>query len=87
MSTIVREGDFRVSVYAPPREHAPPHVHVRKGHEGSVVIRLQVGDSPVTVRRVIRLKTRGILRARKLVTEHHEELLRAWREMHGQERN
>ena len=40
MVRIHEEGAFRVFVYAPPREHRPPHVHVECAHGGEVVVRI-----------------------------------------------
>ncbi len=40
MVRIREEGPFGVYVYAPPREHQPPHAHVECSRGGEVLIRL-----------------------------------------------
>jgi len=46
MVKIHDEGGFRVYVYAPPREHGPPHVHVECVSGGEVVIKLGGAETP-----------------------------------------
>ncbi|HUG28146.1 MAG TPA: DUF4160 domain-containing protein [Gemmatimonadales bacterium] len=84
MPVILRAGGFTVHIYYPPREHPPPHVHVRTGKAGEVVIVLGAGGTPPTIRRRqrggdIRLEWRAL----QLVAEHNQYLLRAWRRLHG----
>ena len=40
MVKVHDEGAFRVYIYAPPREHQPPHVHVECTRGGELVVRL-----------------------------------------------
>ena len=81
--TLVRDGEFRIRIYGPPREHPPAHVHVLKGHEASVIIRLGVnGEAPV-VREVYDMKPRDVVHAYRLVQQHAALLMAAWEHMHG----
>ena len=82
MPTVLRERGFRVVIFLPPREHAPPHVHVQK-LSGEVVIELADGDRPQTIRNVVGLRTREITAAFWLVEEHSEHLMASWRKYHG----
>ncbi|MGI8619736.1 MAG: DUF4160 domain-containing protein [Gemmatimonadaceae bacterium] len=81
MPTVLREGGFRVVIFLPPREHEPPHVHVRNAG-GEVVIELATGKSPQTVREIAGMRTTDIMRAFWIVEEHTEYLLARWREYH-----
>lgn len=83
MTTVVRVDGFRIVVYGPPREHPPPHVHVECGAAGLVVIRLGSGENPPKVWAVYDMKDRDVVRAYRLVEQHHEMILEVWRRMHG----
>ena len=78
MPTIVQRGGFMVRVLLPPREHGPPHVHVAKA-DGEVLINL----SPIGVREVLGMRPADVVRAVRVVDEHHGECLMAWRRYHG----
>jgi hypothetical protein len=80
--TVLRVGRFRVVIFLPPREHEPPHVHVRTA-DGEVVIRLASADGPQTVRAVARMRAADVVTAFRIVEEHTEYLLDRWREYHG----
>jgi hypothetical protein len=80
--TVLRIGGFRVVVFLPPREHGPPHVHVRNA-SGEVVIDLAMGDRRQSIRYVAGMRTADITRAFWLVEENTEYLLAKWREYHG----
>ena len=58
MPTVLRKDGFVVRVYGPPREHPPPHVHVERGPEEIVVIRLGTADGPAKVWAVYGMKDR-----------------------------
>jgi Domain of unknown function (DUF4160) len=83
MPTVLRKDGFVVRVYGPPREHRPPHVHVERGPEAVVVIRLGTSGEPAKVWAVYGMKDRDVVRAFRLVERHLEEIQRAWREIHG----
>ena len=69
-------------ILLPPREHAPPHVHVWNA-DGEVVITLAVEDRPQTVRTVAGMRPADVTAAFWLVEEHTNYLLERWREFHG----
>jgi hypothetical protein len=82
MPVVLRRGGFRVRVLFPPREHPPPHVHVRKGN-GSVVIELATSATRQRIRTSRDMSNRDIAEAFRLVEEHTDFLLDYWRRHHG----
>lgn len=83
MATVLRADGFVIRVYGPPREHAPPHVHVERGANQLVVIRMATPTSPQRVWRVYEMRDRDVVRAFRLVERHHTRILRMWRRLHG----
>lgn len=83
MPTVLKEDGFTIRVYGPPREHPPPHVHIERGKEELVVISLGTSGVPPTVRAVYRMKSQDVLKAFRLVEEHHAQIEQAWRRIHG----
>lgn len=91
MPTVLRAPPFRVIILNPPREHGPPHVHIRKGFgvgEGEVVIALGVTGNGVTervsVREVYQMATRDVVAAVRLVEANLAQLREQWRALHGE---
>jgi len=84
MPTVLVEGRFVVKIWGPPREHAPPHVHVHVGREGLVVVRLGVGGRPPVVWRSFSVRPRDVLRAYRIIEAHEPDLRVAWEAIHGQ---
>jgi alkanesulfonate monooxygenase SsuD/methylene tetrahydromethanopterin reductase-like flavin-dependent oxidoreductase (luciferase family) len=82
MPTVLRVAGFRVVIFLPPREHKPPHVHVRNA-DGEVVIVLPVPGGAPAVREVAGMRADDVVRAFWIVEEHAEYLLERWREYHG----
>lgn len=82
MPTVLRVGGFRVVVFLPPREHGPPHVHVRSA-SGEVVIDLATGGRRQSIRYVAGMRPADITRAFWLVEDNTDYLLAGWREYHG----
>jgi len=80
MPVVIRAGSWRIWIY--PRDHAPPHVHVRRPG-GFVKIALPTPGSPVYVIEAQRMPSRYVTQAVWLVEEHHEALTLAWRAIHG----
>lgn len=64
-----------------PADHLPPHVHVVKAGT-AVKITLGEGHTEPQIVAVYRMSTRDVLRAFRLVEQHREHLLEAWREYH-----
>ena len=83
MPTVLEHDGFVVRIYGPPREHPPPHVHVEHGTDQLVVIRLRLRNSPQRVWRVYGMKDRDVVRAFRIVEEHHTEIVKAWRRLHA----
>ena len=79
--TILRVAGFRVVIFLPPREHAPPHVHVQTA-DGEVVIELAHGERPQQIRSVAGMRPPAVVRAYRIVEDHTEFLLTQWREYH-----
>lgn len=69
MPTVLRIAGFRVVIFLPPREHAPPHVHVRKTG-GEVVIELASGGRRQTIRSIAAMRTTDVIRAFRIVENH-----------------
>ena len=82
MPTVVREDGFSIRIYAPPREHPPPHVHVYKAGE-LVIIELGVMGEPPTVRGLAAMSPSEVFKALRLVEQRREILIAAWEELHG----
>lgn len=80
--TVLRVGGFRVVIFLPPREHAPPHVHVRNA-DGEAVIVLAAGDRAQAVRDVAGVRNSDVVAAFQIVEEHADYLLESWRQDHG----
>ena len=83
MPTVLREDGFVVRIYGPPREHPPPHVHVELGANAVVVIRLGTDHKPPAVWQVFGMRDRDVVRAFRLVEEHHAAIAHAWRTIHA----
>ncbi len=82
MPRVLERDGFKVMILLPPREHGPPHVHVRKAG-GVAVIELPNGKRPLVVRRVFRMRDVDVLAATRLVEANAELLLTHWRLHHG----
>lgn len=82
MPTVLRVAGFRVVIFLPPREHGPPHVHVRNA-VGEAVIELAGARRPQVLRSVAGMRTPDVVRAFWIVEDHTEFLLAKWREYHG----
>ena len=82
MPTVLTVDGYQVRIRLPPREHGPPHVHVRKAGM-LVVINLPEGDQPPTIRRVRGGHTADVTAAFRLVEANVEMLLNEWRRYHG----
>lgn len=82
MPTVLRVAGFRVVILLPPREHAPPHVHVWNA-AGEAVVGLASAGHPQVLRSVAGMRTPDVVRAFRIVEGHTEFLLSKWREYHG----
>lgn len=84
MPTVLHADGFRIVVHGPPREHPPPHVHVKYGTSGRLVLRLATATSPQKVWAVHDMMERDVRRAYRLVERHHEMLMQVWRDIHDE---
>jgi hypothetical protein len=82
MPTVLVVSGFHVRIYLPPREHAPPHVHVVKAG-GEIIIVLGADDAPPMVDEVHHMRQRDVVRAYRIVEAHQAMLLEQWRRYHG----
>ena len=73
---FIKEG-YRFFFYS--NEHAPIHVHVRKG-DGEAVFNL---EPAIDLRESVGLKVRELRRAEDLATEHRELIIEKWHEHIG----
>lgn len=87
MPTIIRQGGFRIRIFGPPREHGPPHVHVYKGSDAVVVIRLGSPGQLPAIREIYQMKRADVVKAYRLVEAHAQALQKAWEDIHGQAPN
>ncbi len=78
MPTVLRAVGFRFAIFA--NDHAPAHVHVFHGAD-SVVVNLESEDPEV--RLLFGMKRGDVRRAVALTARHRNELLTAWRRIHG----
>jgi len=82
MPTVLRLNGFRVVIFLPPREHAPPHVHVQHA-TGEAVIMLATTGRKQSLTSVTSLRDADVARAFWIVESHSEYLLERWTEFHG----
>ena len=82
MPTVLDKDGFRVRILLPPREHCPPHVHVRKAG-AVVVIDLPEGNQPLSIRTIRRMRAPDVVAAFRVVEANVEMLLEQWRKYHG----
>ena len=83
MPVIVVSGRFRLKIFGPPREHAPPHVHVEHRPAGLAVIRIGPHGTRPVVWESYAMRDKEVFEALVLVERHVHELLTAWERLHG----
>lgn len=83
MPVVFRQGNLVVRVYAPPREHPPPHVHVIFRGVGEVVIEIGTAEEGPRIHQDYGMPPRLIVVAYRLVAEHQEKFQHAWEQLHG----
>lgn len=81
MPTVLVRNGYSVRIYLPPREHAPPHVHVVRAG-GEVVILLGDAEHPPAVMEVYGMRAREVVRAYRIVDAEQDVLLETWRRYH-----
>jgi hypothetical protein len=65
-----------------PNDHQPAHVHVI-GRGREALFNLNCPNGPVELREIYRFSRREISKIETELTEHLDELCRAWEEIHG----
>jgi hypothetical protein len=80
MPTVLRPDGMRVAIY--PNDHRPAHVHVIGGGR-EAVFNLNCPAGPVELRENYGFSRREIAPIQAVLTEHLEDLCRAWEEIHG----
>ena len=81
VGVVLETSQWLIKVYAPPREHAPPHVHViEKGSKAEVKISLV--DLSMMGR--TRMSQRSVKKIMLYVWQNHSYLLECWEKLHGQ---
>jgi hypothetical protein len=83
MPTVVRKDGFSIHVFAPPREHPPPHVHVYKA-EGHAVIAIGTATGELISLHVYQMSPGDLAHALQLVRQHQVLLVEVWRKLHGE---
>jgi hypothetical protein len=79
MVTIFRESGLSFVIFLD--DHPPPHVHVFG--DGLAKIELGTDGTEVRVVDAARMKTGVVGKAKRIVVERREELIRKWEEFHG----
>jgi hypothetical protein len=74
MPTVFTKDGFRFFFYS--NDHAPIHVHVRRG-EGEAVFEV---EGEIVLRESVGLKTRELARAEELAAEHQQLIVEKWHE-------
>ncbi len=74
---VLRKNGFAVSLWFPPREHSPAHVHVEKGGA-----RASIWLADATVRSAGTMRAADVSRAQAIVAARREWLLEIWRRYH-----
>ena len=76
MPTVLQAEGFYIKIRL--NDHEPAHVHVTKSG-GEAVIRLD----PVVIQRIWNLNKQDASRAKRIIEANQENLLKAWRSIHG----
>ncbi len=80
VGTVLENENWKIKVFAPPKEHGPARVHVlSKGERAEVkisLVTLEVIGSTQFSRRAVK----GII---KFIHENYKYLWKCWEELHG----
>ena len=83
MGKVFRGEGFEVFVYAPPREHEPPHVHVECSSGGEVVITIGDQNNAPSMSKNHHMRAADARHAIRIVEWNQERFLAEWRRLHG----
>ena len=81
VGVVLETDNWLIKVYAPPREHAPPHVHVIDRNSRAEV-KISLVDLSILGR--TRLSQRSMKQIVKYVWQNHSYLVECWEKLHGQ---
>ena len=79
MIAVLREGPFRVVIWA--NDHEPAHVHVFR--DGEAKINLATREGHVELVWALGMTRSDVRAAMRLVAENRLKLLARWAELHG----
>jgi len=83
MGRVYEQGGFSVYVYAPPREHRPPHVHVECTRGGEVMVKLGNDYTAPSLWQNHHMREGDAREALRIVERHQERFIYEWRRLHG----
>ena len=83
MSRVYEGGGFSVYVYAPPREHRPPHAHVECTRGGEVMVTLGNDYAAPVLWQNHHMRAEDAREALRIVERNQERLIEEWRRLHG----
>jgi hypothetical protein len=83
MGQIFGGGGFEVYLYAPPREHRPPHVHVECVRGGEVIVKLGDDLTAPSLWQNHHMRAVDAREALRIVENNQAAYLGEWRRLHG----
>lgn len=83
MVKVYDDGAFTVYIYAPPREHQPPHVHIECRVGGEVLVALGDAETRPALWQNHHMRTVDAREALRIVEAHQQHFLAEWRRLHG----
>ena len=83
MGRVDQQGGFSVYVYAPPREHRPPHVHVESIRGGEVTVKLGNEFIGPSLWQNHHMRPDDAREALRMVERNQERYIDEWRRLHG----
>ncbi|MBT7610746.1 MAG: DUF4160 domain-containing protein [Bacteriovoracaceae bacterium] len=78
--TIIETSKWKIKVYAPPREHGAPHVHVQSKVSKA---QLKVFLETLEVVGNTQFSKRSVKLILKYIHKNYDILMDAWEELHG----
>ena len=82
VGTIAENNYWKIKIYAPPKEHGPPHVHIKsKQSKAEVKISLET----LSVVGQTKFKRKVIKEIIKYIYKNHEILVLHWEALHGKD--
>lgn len=82
MTEVHRQDGFTIHIFGPPREHKPPHVHVRRA-DAVLVVRLGNEAIPANAWKNYGMSDRGVVNAMRIVQANKDQFLTTWAEVHS----